>query len=401
MPVRYKTIIYALLLSLAAVVPAFSQTKAIDQLKKELADTGSFTNEDFKNLESGELVIKQLAVNDKREVAVFGVVKLNAPHSAVRKAFEKSILRQRRESAKKHGLFSNPPKSSDLGSSAFDPGDLSDLKECRVGSCKWNLPTALIERMQSDLDWNDPNIETDAADFVAGALRDYVKDYLKKGNSALMVYHDKKNPLDLGEEYQSMEKEYFWVDFGAPEFANYLRSYPEVELKGIDETISWSEVKVALKPVIMINHNVNYPGKAMEGSSRFMAFSKQIYSNHYFDSSLTQTVMLGDPNAEDPGVSYLLFVNRSRAGALGGKLGRFARGIVQNQARGKLEELLLDTKKFTATVLANREYESDGLAGADVPFYMNPTFAWVAVLLPLIGLVFWFVLTRIGRRGLS
>ncbi len=399
---RFKTLFSLLLISLAAL-QAGAQTSALELLKKELAEKGKFTEQEFASLEEGELVIKKLPVNDRREVAVCGVIKLTASHSAVLEAFRRSLQSQRRDSTKNYGRFGNPPRPSDIDASVFDRDDVMDLRECRVGNCKWNLSAAAINEINSQLNWDDPEIEEKAIAFLSVFLAGYVTDYLENGNSALLEYRDKINAVTLRSEYESMIDELFWLEEEAPEFLEYLRFYPDVELRGVQETVTWSKVKIALKPVIMINHNVDYPFKKPNGVSRFVAFSRQIYSNHYFDSSLTQTILLSVPSGIGPDRSYLLFVNRSRAGALGGRLGRFARAIVQNRARGKLEELLEDTKKFTGIIVANREIDrarQRGSVGQSIFDYI-PTVVWVALALPVLGLLVWFILTMIRRRGLS
>lgn len=402
MLVRFRTLSSLLLISLAATQAA-AQTSALELLKKELAEKGKFTEQEFESLEQGDLVIKKLPVNDRREVAVCGVIKLTAAHSAVLEAFRRSLQSRRRDSTKDYGRFGNPPEPSDIDPSVFDRDDVMDLEECRVGSCKWNLSASAINEMNGGLNWDDPEIEEKAIAFLSVFLAEYVKDYLENGNAALLEYRDKRNAVTLRSEYESMLDELFWLEEEAPEFLQYLRSYPDVELEGVQETVTWSKVKIALKPVIMINHNVDYPFKKPNGVSRFVAFSKQIYSNHYFDSSLTQTILLSVPSGIGPDRSYLLFVNRSRAGALGGRLGRFARAIVQNQARGKLERLLEDTKKYTGIIVANREIDRAGQRGSagDSIFDYIPTAVWAALVLPVIGLVAWFIVAAVRRRGLS
>jgi len=108
-------------------------------------------------------------------------------------------------------------------------------------------------------------------------------------------------------------------------------------------------------------------------------------------------VPAGDPNP----ASYLLFVTRSRASSLRGKLSGLLRGPIENQAKGRLESFLQDTKRYTALASANadaakereasKEAASDGLALRGI-FYVA-----VPILAILLG-VFFYLLMR-NRAG--
>jgi hypothetical protein len=70
--------------------------------------------------------------------------------------------------------------------------------------------------------------------------------------------------------------------------------------------------------------------------------SKQIYANHYFDSSLALTAFVRIPGASPE--SYLVYENRSRADGLGGLFGKMKRGIVKDKAVDSLKNILQSSK---------------------------------------------------------
>jgi hypothetical protein len=72
--------------------------------------------------------------------------------------------------------------------------------------------------------------------------------------------------------------------------------------------------------------------------------SKQLYANHYFDSSLALTVVINVPLSGKTFDSYLLYTNRSRADALAGSFSRLKRNLVEGQAVTNLRGLLLQTR---------------------------------------------------------
>jgi hypothetical protein len=87
--------------------------------------------------------------------------------------------------------------------------------------------------------------------------------------------------------------------------------------------------------------------------------SKQIYANHYFDSSLALTAFVRIPGANPE--SYLVYENRARADGLGGLFGKMKRGIVEDKAVDSLKNILQSSKaNFNAHALGRTESASPG-----------------------------------------
>src|SRR5882762_8262184 len=116
-----------------------------------------------------------------------------------------------------------------------------------------------------------------------------------------------------------------------------LPSFPKSKLANVENAIVWSKVMFGLKPVIAINHITIYKNEKEAGPQILIA-SRQIYANHYFDSSLALTAFVNLPGTNP--VSYLFYENRSRADALEGMFGKFKRGIVENRAVDNLKTIL-------------------------------------------------------------
>jgi hypothetical protein len=113
-------------------------------------------------------------------------------------------------------------------------------------------------------------------------------------------------------------------------------------------------VKFGLKPVIVINHITIYKNEKEAGPQILIA-SKQIYANHYFDSSLALTAFLSIPGA-NPG-SYLFYENRSRADGLEGAFSKIKRRIVEDRAVSGLKAVL-ETSKASLNARALSRTES-------------------------------------------
>jgi hypothetical protein len=116
-----------------------------------------------------------------------------------------------------------------------------------------------------------------------------------------------------------------------------LKTHPKPELQLIDNAIVWSKIKSGLKPVIAFNHIMIFKREQSIGTQILIA-SKQIYANHYFDSSLALTAFLNVSGAT-PG-SYLFYENQSRADGLDGPFSGMKRSIIENKALESVRAIL-------------------------------------------------------------
>ena len=109
----------------------------------------------------------------------------------------------------------------------------------------------------------------------------------------------------------------------------------------VENAIVWSKIKFGLKPVIAINHILIYK-QEQTTSPQILVVSKQIYANHYFDSSIALTAFGNNPNQGNE--SYLFYENRSRVDGLAGLFGKIKREVIENQAVNNLQTILEKSK---------------------------------------------------------
>ena len=381
-----------------SALPAGAQTASYERLKVLLAENAGFEPEDFANVEKRKIVIKTLKSNVKREVAVVGLVKVPASNEIVLRAFHRTIERQERKTSKEHGIFGDPPAISDLKGLTIEERELDDLKNCRVGSCKWNFPAEVIKRFQDEIDWNADDYRARVDKLVREILLEYVIDYSEKGDEALFNYDDKPESVNLFAEYSALHKDVILVPEFSPRLMRYLDEFPDNAPPGIENTVNWSKIKIGLKNVVIFTQNITYHEKEGRVPASFV-ISKQIYANHYFDSSLAETSIVSFKGEDGRDESYLLFLNRSRAGAFTTTLGKIARGIVENQAESRLETVLKDTRKYSALALANREADIEAEFADDSGggFLKSTTFL-LAALLTLGGLAAGLIVLMLRRK---
>lgn len=321
---------------------------SVEELRKYLTEKTNFVESDFASLENGRLVAKLLEVSNKREVAVWGVIPIKASPDLALQTFQETLARQSQAPSTDFGDFSSTPNLNDLNNLILEDKDIEDLKKCQPGNCKVKLSAEMIERFQTEVDWNAPDYSRQATVLFRQILLEYVQDYLARGDAALIAYNDKREVVSLEEEQKSLLNNLMWVNETAPEFYKYLQDFPRSEPPNITNKISWAKVKFGLKPVILITQTINYQP---ENSHQVLSVTKQLYANHYFDSSLGLAAFIKFPATGTEFDSYMLYVNHSRADSLGGLLGKMVRGRVEKEALAKLEPLLQGTKYYSESNL--------------------------------------------------
>ena len=211
----------------------------------------------------------------------------------------------------------------------------------------------MIRRFSENIDWKKDSSRSEAEDLYRRILVEYVRDYLSHGDEALMEYEGKKKTVSLKAEQNSLKQNIFWLKRFSPELDSYLSDFPNSGREDITNTFRWSKIKFGLKPVVIISHTATY--KEQDGdTSQIIIISKQIYSSRYIDSSLGFTALVSFPKEDGNFETYIIFANYSRASALASRLGGLARGLVEKEAKGKLKNILGDTRRGAALLIANQ-----------------------------------------------
>ena len=344
-----------ILLFIVLALSAFSvpaQMPAEKIVRDKIQELSKFTEDDLDKIDKGEHVVTELSGTVKREVGLLGVLKLSYPLKFAWSGLQRAIENQTKETAISYGKFGASPSVNDLADLNFDSGDVMDLRQCRVGDCEWNLSEPIIRSLQTDIDWKAQDSEKRAAELLKRLLADYVTRYMKDGEKALMVYRDEDDPLRLASEYSELDPSISLAGAESPKFAEYVRKYPNYELDGVINDFDWSLVKVGLKPVFLITHTMSFETKNDRGP-RVLTVSKQIFANHYFESSLGVTMLIEEDSGDGRPVTWLVMISHTRTSALRGTFGGFLGGLIKNQAKGKLASFLSDAKKYTSLAAAN------------------------------------------------
>ncbi|HEV8137836.1 MAG TPA: hypothetical protein VGP85_24365 [Pyrinomonadaceae bacterium] len=343
------------LIAFSAIASLWSNSalaqNSISEFHDALRANVAFNESDFATLAEGQTVVRLLPVTDKREVAVFGLVGLQVPAQVFLQSFRESIIRKSNPAILEIGKFGASPTPSDLETLTFDDRDLDDLKDCVVGDCKLKLSAKMIERLRREVNWDAADYRIQATQLLKSILLDYVRDYLARGDVALIEYNDKPKVVHLADELRALLAESSYGD-KFPAFQQHLNG-SNSQFSVVENAIVWSKIKFGLKPVIAFNHIIIYKLSQKLGP-QVLITSKQIYANHYFDSSLSLTAFVTIPGESD---SYLLYENRSRADGLGGLFGKMKRGLVEDKAVDNLKNIL-ESSKTNLNAHALKETES-------------------------------------------
>jgi hypothetical protein len=297
------------------------------------------------------------------------LVNLRANADEFLRSYRDSLTRKNNAAVLEVGTFSSSPAMTDLENLTLEANDVEDLKNCVVGNCELKLSAAMIERFGREVNWQGPDYAQQATQLFKTMLIEYVKDYRARGDAALIAYNDKQNEIRVAEEHDAIRR-----------VSGYLNDLASTagssELQPLEEILVWNKIKFGLKPVISINHITIYK-RERELGPQVLAVSKQIYANHYFNSSLALT---GFVTVAGP-ASYLVYENRSRADGLSGPFSKFKRGVVEKKALEGLRGILQHSKLTL-----------EGPALAEATASTNPPGGWKHRLFGGIRPLLWFLI---------
>lgn len=364
---------------------------SFEDFQKYLVTQVKFENTDLSKLRKGELITKLFPVQDQREVAVCGIIPINTPFDFGLKTFQSTMERQNQKSILSFGSFSKFPKIEDISSLTLEKNDIEDLKKCRVGNCKLRLSADMINRFQNDVNWNAPDYSTQTTNLFRQMILQYVQDYLSRGNSALIEYRDQTDSVNLQKEQSLLLKKLIWINDFAPEISEYLQNFPHSEPPNTTMSIGWAKVKFGLKPVIIITQTLNYQTEN-NGISQILSVSKQIYANHYFDSSISLTAFIKFPQIDSTPNAFLLYSNHSRSSSFDGIFSKFKRQIVEQEAMENLRSLLQESKVKVESNSAIKDKTSTQVSEEDLKGWFSEQKYYILVgLVGLLTVIFVFI----------
>jgi len=355
------------------------------EFQQALRQKAAFDEPDLAALLLNQPVVRVVPARDKREVAVSGLVNINATAEEFLRSYRDSMVQKNNSAILEIGSFGREPALADLDGLTLEARDIDDLKECVVGDCQIKLSAAMIKRFQKEIDWAAPDYQLQVTNLFKEMLVAYLKDYRARGEAALIEYNDKRDRINLAAEQRALTS--------ASGYINSFLADTKSGLQLLEERLVWSKIKFGLKPVIAVNHISIYKRNSDAGPQVLVA-SKQIYANHYFNAFLALTAFVNVPGATNG--SYLVYENRSRADGLEGPFGRIKRGVVEKKALEGLRGIIAQSKA---------SLEGSVLTASTAEFSLNYSDGWghrlfggIRPLLWLLVLSAMIALLVLGRR---
>jgi len=318
-------------------LPATGRAESAGRLSSYLEQIVRLSASELARLERGEPVTRLLDSDASREVAVFGAVWIDAPVSAYVKAVQDIESLERGRAFPITQRISDPPRASDFARLRIHDDDLSDLRKCRVGDCKFKLGEAAVERMHREVDWRSPDARARAEAVFRDLALNLVRGYREGGNERLAVYRDDPTPTFVADEFRALLDRMPWVERMWPALHRFLLEYPRASLPGGDDFLYWQETDFGLKPTIRISHLAIWPRP-----HETVVASKMLYASHYFWTALEIRLLRPDP-ARGEGF-WFVNISRSRADGLDGFRGFFIRGRVRSAVENGLRTSLVATR---------------------------------------------------------
>jgi hypothetical protein len=301
-------------------------------------------------VERGNVVVRLLEGSAGHEVAVSGAVRVASSKEAYLELAGDVLRLKRGPAVLQLGVFGTMPADEDVASLNLDETELAALRRCESGDCSSKL-TALDSDAFRRFDWSAPGAKIRAEALVQAGLAAHVRDYVTRGNVAMMRFDRTRFPTSLAAEFHGVLDASSHATDVAPELATFLEQYAGQPLQGSTEVWYWARETFGLKPVLSAYHVVVYRPPARPDLG--LVVSKQFYASRYFDVSLEITIVADDPVPTGRSGCYLVYVARSRVDSLRGMLGGLKRGAVERESRdatvARLASLRTQLDQLTGT----------------------------------------------------
>jgi hypothetical protein len=338
-PVMASTLLVGLMWSPVRVSGKQPPPSLPGRLGDFISQQVNLDSERYQRLMRGEPITKLLPGDASKEMGIFGAVWIEAPIAAYVEAVRNIEHFEKGPNFVVTKRISDPPRLEDFSQLTLPPEDVEDLKTCRVGNCDVKLGEEALRRIQAEVDWSQPLLQTTSqVEMLFKHMAfDYVIRYRKGGNEELGAYRDTNEPTFMAQEFKTMIDRTPLLTAYLPRLKTYLLTYPKASLPGAESLVYWESMKFGMKPTIRINHVV-----IAEDAEGAAVATKMLYANHYFLTAIELRVLVPDP-ARGKGF-WFANVSQTRSDGLSGYLGPIIRAKVRDEAHKGMEAVLKAAK---------------------------------------------------------
>ena len=270
-----------------------------------------------------------------RQITIIGLAKIPASPQKIAADLKTRNGLLKSEALRQVGVFSNPPKMSDLAKYRMPEGDLETLADCEVGDCKFKLGEEGVEIAQQ-IDWSKPDAHDRLNELMKQGMLELAQQYQQRGNAALLVAVDKEEPQSFDEGSDRLTAQLGVSKDLIPKLRDHLLHYPKTKIPGARDRILWTVRNYGYRPVTSLVHSIIYEPE--QGPLAVLIAMKTLYANHYFHARQRLIGLWTDD--EDPNATWVGYSDRL---LFDGDVGSIKRrmleaGVVKN-GRKRLEVL--------------------------------------------------------------
>jgi len=335
---------FVLFIQAAALSPVLAGTP--EDVEAFLKEKLGLKAGEIASVEEGKPFAAFADAADEREVALFGVVRLDAPAPFIGKNYRKILSAGEEKDRESRGFFSAPTSPNDVKALSLPAGDLKDLRECKVGDCKVKLFREDIEFLNKEVDWSADDVQGEVDERMRRDVLLLVDDYRKRGDDAIPDYADKEQLMNAAKGFDFLLQESNLLFQYLPAFYGSIRTYPEGRLEDADDFIFWTveDPGSNLKKTVFLVHAFLFPTSTEKGRPAYAIALKRLFATHYYYASL-QSFTLVDHSEEGAPKTYALVLDRS---LFDGKLGGLKKKMLRNGLRKNLEDELRRVQQTVA-----------------------------------------------------
>ena len=288
----------------------------------------------------GDVVAHALQKPNRRDVAVFGVLRLDVPRSVIASRLSNTETALTR-SGRRFQILNQPPLPDDFTGITRTSRDANALRRCRVGSCDFKLAATDIQALRDSL--GGANDSVVATEYERGRLDRIAREYLRRGNDAMPVYADNEAKGISGRTaFDELVARLPSVDAYAPGLSEYLSQFPDVQRAGAADVLYWARDEIAgMRPILTLNQRIVYSTSAAPGTTTVA--TKEIVADHYLEAALELILIVDRPELDGRG-AYVMTLRAYRFDQIPTAFRISLRGRVVGKLRDRMRADLTDLK---------------------------------------------------------
>ena len=158
-----------------------------------------------------------------------------------------------------------------------------------------------MDELRKSVNWSAPNVNEQVNQLLQKLALSRLQEYQKEGDHIFgPVYNDKGQQVNVADQFEYMLSYYQVLPKDLPDFNKYILDYPNAKMPNVQNIFRWERVNFGLKPTLFIIQVLTMRGDK-SGEAAYVIADKQLYSSHYFETSLDLTFLILGDDPKYPG----------------------------------------------------------------------------------------------------